>query len=545
MFNNTHSKNTEFVIIFLFFISIILGLSLSGYTFLGTQSEIQLQSTLSLGTPRNFMMSYPLSIFVSILYTNVPGVPWYSVVMLLYIVLISFIMALYVAKVDYGKYVKFLLFTLFTALLIFMLFETSITLLTMLLIVFSIPLIRGHQAYFWFLLFLASLLREEIIFSLLPLVILSYMIRIKKTSFTKKNLLLAVFFAVVILSNHLSVSLDKEYKEWVDFTKSRMYFTDLSGTDKHHILTKDEFELSRTWWLCDLDLYPVKKISQAAGSILDILQEKVTRHGFIRHLAGKIYHNKLLALLLLLTIYMIYLEKNNLRRGYYILFAIGFLTLIIVKDVQRTTFPLMLMWSTILFLGFLEKRKDFMMKGLLFVLLFFISIDIPWTKVTDYHKNEQLVAEFKELINRNNMQLEMPAGFMASWDFSANVLKQGHLLMEKDWVDYNRYLLLSGWFTMHPFFFEQHNISFKNVKRKYNSYYEYLLDSNTGIIGDLEGKKHIRPFLANNLLRLYDEKFIKKGSGCYHKVKIVDQSEHFAIRQIVKVCDKNSTSFLD
>ncbi len=542
MFSNKYSKKTEFIVIFLFFTSIIFLFSLYGYTFLGTQSEIQLQSTLSAGDPRNYMMSYPFSIFVSMLYTNLSGVPWYSIVMLLYIVLISFMMALYVVKVDYGKYIKFLLFTLFTALLIFILFETSVTLLTMLLIVFTIPLIKGHQALFWFLLFLASLLRVELIFSVLPLVILAYMIRIEKTSFTKKNLLLALFFVTAILINHLSVSLDKEYKEWLDFSKSRLYFTDLSGIDKHHILTNDEFELSRTWWICDLDLYPVEKIPQAAGSIRDILQEKVSRPNFLRLFAYRIYHNKLFALLLLMTAYIVYLEKNNLRRGYYILFAIGFLTLFMVKDAQRTTFPLVMMWSTLLFFGFLEKRKDLMMKGLLFVLLFFIAIEIPWGKVTHYQKNEQLVTEFRDLVNRNNMQLEMPAGFVASWEISAEVLKEGHLLKEKDWLDYNRHFLLSGWFTMHPLFFKQHNISFKNVTRKYNSYYEYLLDSNTGIIGDLKGKKNIRPFLTDNLLRMYDEKFTK-GSGCYHKVNIVDKSEHFAIRQIVKVCDENTSKF--
>ncbi len=541
MFNNNPTKKTEFIVIFLFFVSIILFLNLSGYTFLGIQSDIQLQSTLSAGEPRNHMMSYPFSIFVSMLYTNVPGVPWYSIIMVLSIILISFMMALYVAKADYGKYVKFLLLALFTALLIFMLFETTITLLTLLLVVFAIPLITSYQSFFWFLLFLASFLRENIIISILPLVILSYMIRIKKISFSKKNILLAFFFIALIVGNHLSVSLDKEYKEWLDFDKSRMYFTDFGGLDKHQILTNDEFQLARSWWICDLDLYPVEKIPQAAGSILDVVQEKVSRPNFFLNLAARIYHNKFLALLLLLTAYIVYLEKNNLRRGYYILFVIGFLTLFMVKDTQRTTFPLLMMWSVLLFFELSEKRKDSLAKGLLTVLLLFVMIQIPWIKVIHYKQNEQMVSEFKDCMNRNSMQLEMPVGFTASWKLSTTALMQNHLFQEKDWIEYHHDLLLSGWFTTHPFFFKQHNISFKNIKRKYDSYYEYLLDSNTGIIGDLKGKTHVNPFLSDNLLRMYDEKFAK-GSGCYHKIKIVDQSEHFAIRQIVKVCDKNTSN---
>lgn len=537
MLNNRQLK--EFIVTFIFFLSIILFLSLSGYTFLGTQSEIQLQSTLSVGDPRNYMMSYPFSIFVSMLYTKIPDIPWYSLTMLLYVILISAMMALYVVKLKCGKHVKFLLFMLFTTLLIFILFEISITLLTLLIIAFSVPLIRDYQTFFWFLLFMASLLRVEIIFSILPLVILAYMIRIKKTSFTKRNILLAIFFVITIVVNQLSVSLDKEYKEWLEFTKSRLYFTDLYGSDKHKILTNDEFELSRTWWICDTDLYPVTKIPQAAGTVLDVILEKVTKPGFLRTLVYRILRNKLLPFLLLLTLYIVYLEKNNLRRGYYMLFAIGFITLFIVKDAQRTSFPLMMMWSGLIFLALMEKRKDSVLKGFLLVLLIFVMIEIPWSKITQYQKKEQLVTEFKDLVNRNHMKLEMPAGFTASWELSAEVLKEGHLLREKDWLDYNRHFLLSGWFTMHPLFFKQHNISFKNVTRKYNSYYEYLIDRNTGIIGDLNGTKNIRPFLTDNLHRMYDEKFTN-GSGCYHKVKIVDKSEHFAIRQIVKVCDEKS-----
>ena len=107
---------------------------------------------------------------------------------------------------------------------------------------------------------------------------------------------------------------------------------------------------------------------------------------------------------------------------------------------------------------------------------------------------------------------------------------------EKNWVNYNDDLLLSGWFTQHPLCLKQHNISFEGVKRKYDRYYDWLLASNTGIIGAKGETRHIRPFLANNLLRMYDEKYAEPG--CHHKVKKVDESEHFIINQIVKVCKK-------
>jgi len=74
------------------------------------------------------------------------------------------------------------------------------------------------------------------------------------------------------------------------------------------------------------------------------------------------------------------------------------------------------------------------------------------------------------------------------------------------------------------------------MERKYSSYYEYLIDDHTGIIGSKE-KTIIDKFLTKNLLRIYDEKF-ENNNSCYHKVEIVDQSKNFIISRIVKKCEK-------
>ena len=140
------------------------------------------------------------------------------------------------------------------------------------------------------------------------------------------------------------------------------------------------------------------------------------------------------------------------------------------------------------------------------------------------------------LLAKNPMQLEITSGFASSWELLTTVLKQNHLLDEKNWVDYNDDLLLSGWFTMHPLCLKQHNISFEGVKRKYDRYYDWLLDPHTGFIGSKGETKHIQPFLANNLLRVYDEKLAEPG--CHHEVRKVDESKHFVIHQIIKVCKR-------
>ena len=530
------SKHYELITIFLFFTAIIFLFTLTNHTFLGIQDEVQLQATLSAADPKNYDTSYFLALFIGTLYTHFPDISWYSITMLFYIGIIAFLMAVYLTKIDDTyRFFKPFLFLLFTLLLIYMLLATEGTFLTLMLIVMAIPLIKKHQGWFWLLLWVASFLREELILSVAPLFILAYMLSIRKSSFTKKNLIPILIFVSGIAFNHLSPALDKEYTNWLEFTKARLYFTDLTGMDEKKILTSDEYELAKTWWICDLDLYPAEKIPLAACTTLDALKDKLF---YEKELARRVfaipYHHPVIIFLALLTLYLIYREQNYLRKGYLLLFGIGFAMLLLVKDVDRVTFPLLLLWWMVLILILLRKREGKLLTLSMPILLLFVALQTPWHLLAEYEKNESLVKEFKTLLAKNPMQLEITSGFASSWELLTTVLKQNHLLDEKNWVDYNDDLLLSGWFTMHPLCLKQHNISFGGVQRKYSRYYEWLLDSETGFIGSKGETKHIRPFLANNLLRMYDEKLAEPG--CHHEVRKVDESEHFIIHQIVKVC---------
>lgn len=534
------SDKLKVVSLFFFFTFIILLLSLSGYTFLGVQDESMLQSTLMAGDPKNYMMSYPLSVAISFLYIITPEVPWYSLLMLLYLFVISFLMAIYIVRADDNKNLKYILFLLFTSILIYTLFDVTVTLISLLLIVFAVPLIRSHQIYFWLLLFLASCLRVEMIVNMAPLLLLSYLILVRRTSLNKTNMIVGLLLLVVMTFNFISSNFDKEYKEWLHFQKARIYFNDKKGTNKKGILTDEEFELARSWWICDLDLYPVDKVIRAAGSNVDVMRDVVFNTWGVKRAFMKMDRHKILILLSLLTLYILYVEKNNFRRGYYILFGIGFFSLILVKDQARTTLPMILLWSTILSFGLLENGKKMIVNILLLFMTIFMVTETSWSKIIDYKQNESLVGEFKKLVDRNgHMKLETPAFFTSSCDLTMVVLEQNHLLYEKGGVYYNNPLILAAWFTMHPIFFKQHDITFKNIKRKYNSYYEYLLDKDTGIIGS-PGTTNLDPFLTGNLLRMYDEKFAEPG--CRHKIDVADRSEHFIINRIVKVCDQNSTA---
>jgi len=530
------SKKAEFVIIFLFFTFVILLFSLTNHTFLGIQDEVQLQSTLSAGDPKNYDTSYPFALFANMLYTKFPDISWYSITMILYIWIITLLMTIYIVKPDYrNRSFKYMLLLLFTLLLIYMLLAVEGTFLTLMLAVMAIPLVRKHQGYFWFLLWLASFLREELILSVLPLFLLAYILSVQKDSFHKKNLILIVIFGAGIAFNHLSPVLDKEYSQWLEFTKARLYFTDLTGQDEKNILSEDEYELSKTWWICDTELYPADKIQLAAGTTLDALKEKLFYEKELpRRIFSIPYHHPVIILLALLTLYLVYYEKSYMRSACLLLFGVGFAMVLLVKDVDRVTFPLLLLWWMIIVLDLIRNHQQRLLNISLPIIILLVISQVPWHKLTKYSHNEALVKEFKSLLKKNHMQLEITSGFTASWELLTTVLKQNHLLDETNWVNYNHDLLLSGWFTMHPLCLKQHNISHNGIKRKYDRYYDWLLDKNTGIVGSKGETRHIRPFLAHNLLRMYDEKLAEPG--CHHEVKAVDESEHFIINQIVKVC---------
>jgi len=529
------SNNTNFIWFFLFFIAMIAICVVTGHTFLGVQDEVQLQSTLAAGDPRNYMMSYPLNVLVSFLYTHIPQVQWYSVMVSLYLLVIILLMSWHITKIEYSKIIKYLVFFLFTSIILLILFDVTVTIISLMLIVLSIPLIRENQLYFWILLYIASLLRVEMIVNISPLIFLVYLILVKKSFFTMKNTFIILVLILGMTLNYVSSSFDKEYKEWLTFQKSRIYFNDKKGTNKKHILTEDEYNLVRSWWINDLELYPVDKVIEAANSNIDVMLDVVLTKNVIRKVLRKAYYNPILILLILLTLYSMYIEKNNIRRGYYFIFMVGFFSLIFVKDVQRTTTPVILLWSMWLFIILQHWHKEFLTKVLLIALTVFIISDTSWIKVINYNKNEILLKEFKTLVERNkNMTLETPSGFFSSWKLTQKMLEQNHLYYEKEGLNYNENLVLAQWFTMHPLFFKQHNITFKDIKRKYRNYYEYLLNENTGTIGS-KNKDGFNPFLKNNLLRIYDEKFMMKRK-CHHVIKVVDESEHFIIKQMRIEC---------
>jgi hypothetical protein len=225
----------------------------------------------------------------------------------------------------------------------------------------------------------------------------------------------------------------------------------------------------------------------------------------------------------------------------YLAFGSAVIALIIIKDVERVTIPIYFMWLFMLLSDIWYKKSRFKYINALFISLLIILASntlyryLPKDRIKNFKKREALAKELKDIIKRNNMELEITTGFPASWEYLIEGIMQNHLFDEKNWVDYYDDLLLQGWFSRVPLVYKQHNISFNGVKRKYEHYHDWLISPKAGIIGSKGESKHIRVFLLRNLMKMYDKKFPKKG--CYHQPIVVDESKHFIIHKVIYYCD--------
>jgi len=542
------SKKGVFFLFFAFFLLQIFIAVVTKHTFLGVQDESMLQATLKGGDVCNYMTSYPLAIFVGYLYDHFPSIQWYSIMMISYTILISFILSVYLVSVNIEYRIlnlvyKLALFMLSILAISYMLLVVDVTTPTLLLIVLAIPLIRNKQIYFWVLLWIASFLREQIIVSILPLIFLAYAMNFDKNYFNKKKkILISLIFILGFLFNHFSYKLDKTYDTWMGFTESRAYYTDFGGLiNKNNLLTSDEYHLSKTWWILDLDLYPFEKIEKSAGTTFDIVKERLLYEYFQKQVRSIFKRHPILYMLILFSILSIFLNRSWIKMGGYLFFFIGFLVLLLVKDVERVTLPILLMWWVLILIDFWyekEKRqKQFISTIIIFGMLgmvYLVMEVIPLDRIIEYDKKETLFKEFKNIIDKNHMELEITSGYPASWERLIEAIMENHLFDEPNWVGYDKKLLLSGWLTTAPLPYAQHHISYQGVKRKYEHYHDWLIAKNTGIIGSKGESKHIRPFLKNRLMKLYDAKFPKLG--CKHIPIVVDESKHFIIHQIIEKC---------
>lgn len=388
--------------------------------------------------------------------------------------------------------------------------------------------------------FYRKFLRIGILVSLLPLFGIVYVLLFNKKSMTYRNYILIFVLFCSIVFNFISPNLNKEYKEWLQYNKARTYFVDLKGYPKKNTLSQDETFLARNWWAEDDTLLSTEKVISTArtvpiATVQALYKSTKSFKHFVHVIIDKIYTHKLIIFLVIFTLYLIYKESKIYNKVFYLIFMVGFFLVIILRDHDRVTFPIMILWSILVFLKLYEQQTNLFSKIFLFVTIPMLIDALPINRIVNKDQNEKLKTEFIQLTQKYpQMKYEVSTVFPRLWLSDIDeVFKQSHLFDEGRWMHCTRNsIMLSSWIARHPYFYKFHNISFKEQKRKYNSYYEFLLDKNTGFIGTIKPEEQIN----NTILKMYDEKHSDQ-ENCHHSIKVLCESEHFSLTQLTKKCD--------
>ncbi len=518
--------------LFLYFMIVVLVIVSSGFSFLGENDDWVLWCFLKNGENITLIMSYPLSSLGCKLYEIFPNIQWYSVIILTYTSIIAFLAAYHISKLQDRK-LKFLFIISVSLILIHFLMNITVTELTILIIAFSLPFIYTNQLLFWFLFLLASLLRTELVIGLSPIFVLAYLLLFRKKSVSIKQIfpisiiILAIGFIFIMPSYA-----DKEYTDWLRFVKARGYFMDLHGRDYKDILSDDEEFVGYTWWAQDKELLPTKKVIKAANpSSVNIIVSSYKALTPFKLL--KIFlQYKLLIFLIPLTFYIIYKETNSFRKIFYIFFMAAIITLIIARDMERVAYPLTVLWMLLIYLKLYMKKKRELLIKFLYITIAVLFLESSLTRIYKHQTKESIKSEAVNLMAKHPYLYELSLGFPTSFGVLSMVVIQDHLFREDEWLSFDKNrLLLSGWISRHPFFYRSHDISSDIYERKYKTFYEFLTDKKTAFIGS----KKMVCSVNDRILKIYDKKYAQKG--CYHKIRVIDESKHFAITQIVKVCE--------
>ena len=515
--------------IFLSYAAVILIICISGFSFLGENDDWVLWYFLKNGVTDTLILSKPLSILISKLYKIFPTVQWYSVLIVSYLIIISLLISYYVSKIK-DKRIKFISFLLGLLVIVHFLMNITVTELTLLFIIFSLPMIKINHSLFWILFLLASLLRVEMIAGLIPLFLPAYLIFFNKKNISVKQALFIGGILSLIGYNFAvsSVFVNQDYKEWLKFVKARAYFMDLHGEDNKNILSADEKFVNKTWWAQDDILLPTEKVIKAANfSSLNIVINSYKNLN-LSHLITILIRYKLLIFLFLITLWLIYKEKNKYNKILYILLTAAMTTLIIARDMERVAYPITVMWAFLIFLKFYEMDKKEFLTKFLYLSFIILFAESSLNRLYRHSTKEELKKEAVTLMAKHPLYYyELSLGFPRSFGLLSMIIIQNHLFDEKNWLSLEKNkILLSGWISRHPFFYKSHDISFKNEKRKYKNYYEYLIDDHTAFIGT----KEINGNLNRKMLSLYDKKY-----DGYHTIKVLDESKHFTLTQVIKI----------
>ena len=525
-------KIPEHMYYFATFVFLSLFFLLNGYAAIVTNDDWMLFNLLRAhDTYGTLMMGYPLSYLMTYLYSIFPSVPWYSLLLSLLLCFYSYLMARYVAATQ-DKIQKVILFISSLLIIIFFWLHMTITALSILTMIISLGFVKKNLYYALAFLFLAFMLRTGLVSMLMPFWLIGMLLIRNPLHFSRQDFYAFVGFLVLVLSTFFIQNLDTNYSKWQTFNQSRAMVSDMQILDPDNTLTQPQKFLLANGWIQDDILLPTEKVIQANTNSWGEIVKQLTSFNYLNffqyRLAVWFY------IFVVASLFLLYQNRKSWRAVLIPIFIIGIIFLIVMRDVDRVTIPLFIMWAFMLTES-IKKQKTF---NTLFLSLFLLSFFYYSSASIGYRyfkKNTALKHEARNLIEKSGIACEFSMNFPTKLTAELISLVQvNYLFHENDWLKINENgILPNNWLSRHPFFYETHQISHDGMKRKFDNYHEFLLNEHTGFIGSrlLQDSKAL-PYL----LHQYDKQYLSNQPNCRHAIALVAVSEHFSISQIRIEC---------
>lgn len=523
-------RSRRFVTISIVFTIWVTFLIFKGYSYLGTPDDPYLCDFLLHGFNATHILSYPASTLLVKLYHFFPNIQWMSWLYFFGVEVCVFLIAYYLEKLSdprlklIGMFFGFIILT-------YVMVSINVTIITLTIMALALPLVRLQPVVFWVLMVLASLYRDSIVLNVLPLLIVAYLLSLDRYFPVRIQVFSAVAAIAAMATIIWSQNLDENYVKWMKFNDARSYFKDFNGYDSKGVLSQDELQIVRSWFIQDDALVSTEKVIAAAGTPNDMLIKKVL-HLSIYDILRLIKHNPIFIILFMGTLYYLYrYEKRWSRRILYMAFAGGLFMLLILRNVDRVIVPMYLMWLVLLWYDFLNKKE----KKVIMSIAVFFSVALVFKIFGIVQKNS-----IKSLYNSElRTLLVKPYRYEVAIGFPQRVTQQliyalsaNRLFDEKNWI--SNFILPAGWMARHPYFYESHDITAYGVKRNFPDYYQFALHENTVFIGS----EKINFYLTGIVLKRYNKLFGKNGK-CLHKVQYIDSSKNFSLVKFFKECNED------
>ncbi|BDY13573.1 hypothetical protein HCR_18850 [Hydrogenimonas cancrithermarum] len=212
---------------------------------------------------------------------------------------------------------------------------------------------------------------------------------------------------------------------------------------------------------------------------------------------------------------------------YYAIFVFGFFLLLLIRDAQRVTYPLLFLWMILLWSDLWKYRKKNTINIMLLGFMVFFVIETPIGNQKHRKEDEKLSIELIALMKKYDYLYEPGISFPLTMNAKMfRAMLQNRLFDEKNWI--SNYIMPAGWMSRHPYFYTSHNISNHGVQRKYKNYHDFLLAEESAFIGSKTTNEEMNEMICER----YDKLF-GINDHCKHRLVTLDESKHFKIVKVI------------